>query len=99
LGTGQPGRSLAAGLAEPGSLEHFLIERYLLYAQRPDGSLRRGQVHHAAYMIRSAQLWQCEESLLASNDIETPGPPCHVAFCDHVSVEIFRLVPVATGIW
>jgi uncharacterized protein YqjF (DUF2071 family) len=94
LGSDQPSRILAAGMAAPGSLEHFLIERYLLYAQANGRRLRRGQVHHAPYAIRSAQLLQCDESLLAANGIERPDAPAHLAFCDGVNVEIFPLVPV-----
>lgn len=37
--------------AEPGSLEFFLVERYLLFTTRPDGTLLRGQVHHEPYRI------------------------------------------------
>jgi uncharacterized protein len=94
LGADQPDRSLAQGLAEERSLEHFLIERYLLYAAAPGGRLRRGQVHHTPYVVRSAQLLQCDESLLSANGIERTGAPSHVAFCDGVDVEIFPLVPV-----
>jgi uncharacterized protein YqjF (DUF2071 family) len=94
LGAGQPGRAIAAGVSEERSLEHFLIERYLLYAGAWGGPLRRGQVHHAPYVVRSAQLLQCDESLLAANGIERADAPSHVAFCDGVDVEIFPLVPV-----
>ncbi|HEV3021701.1 MAG TPA: DUF2071 domain-containing protein [Pirellulales bacterium] len=99
LGAGQTERSLAAGLAEPCTLEHFLIERYLLYAQAPGGPLRRGQVHHAPYVVRTAQLLQCEETLLAAVGIKPATAPCHVAFCDGVDVEVFRLVPVEPSVW
>jgi uncharacterized protein YqjF (DUF2071 family) len=99
LGTDEPQKSLAAGLAEPESLEHFLIERYVLYAQAPGGRLRRGQVHHAPYVVRSAQLVQFEETLLSASGVNTTTAPCHVAFCDGVDVEIFPLVPVEPRVW
>lgn len=94
LGAGQVGRAIAAGVSEERSLEHFLIERYLLYAGMQGGTLRRGQVHHAPYVVRSAQLLQCDESLLAANGLERADAPDHLAFCDGVDVEIFPLVPV-----
>ena len=39
--------------AEPGTLEHFLIERYILYAYR-NGNLYSGQVHHPTYPVQNA---------------------------------------------
>jgi len=45
-------------LPEPGSLEFFLVERYLLFTARPDGRLIRGQVHHAPYRIGPAEVSQ-----------------------------------------
>lgn len=44
--------------AEPGTLEFFLVERYLLFTARPDGSLIRGQVHHEPYRIGPAEVSQ-----------------------------------------
>jgi uncharacterized protein YqjF (DUF2071 family) len=35
--------------AAPGTLEHWLTERYCLYARAPDGSLWRNEVHHPAW--------------------------------------------------
>ena len=41
--------------AYPGSLEHFLTERYCLYARSPAGALYRADVHHAPWPLQSAQ--------------------------------------------
>jgi uncharacterized protein YqjF (DUF2071 family) len=41
--------------AVPGTLEHFLTERYCLYAQAPDGSLYRTEVHHAPWPLQRAE--------------------------------------------
>lgn len=40
--------------AAVGSLEHFLTERYCLYAQRPDGKLFRVEVHHVPWPLEGA---------------------------------------------
>src|SRR5215470_16360318 len=40
--------------AQPGTLEYFLTERYCLYAQRPDGALLRGEIHHAPWALQAA---------------------------------------------
>jgi uncharacterized protein YqjF (DUF2071 family) len=40
--------------AEPGSLEHFLTERYCLYTA-DGGRLYRAELHHAPWQLRAAQ--------------------------------------------
>ncbi len=45
------GQSFAA---EPGSLEHFLTERYCLYAER-HGKLFRADIHHRPWPLQSAE--------------------------------------------
>lgn len=77
--------------AAPGTLEHFLVERYLLYAQRPDGALRRGQVHHAPYPLQDAALSDWDESLLAAAGIARPDGAPLVHFAAGVDVEVFAL--------
>lgn len=80
--------------AQPQSLEHFLVERYVMYAQRRDGSLLRGRVRHTPYPIRSASATRCTESLIAAAGIEVDGPAAHTVFSDGVDVEIGGLQPV-----
>ena len=88
-----------AGRAEPGTLEHFLVERYILYTRSSGGGLWRGQVHHAPYLLQSAKLTYLEESLLAASGIVVADGPCHVLYSPDVSVEIFPLVPASAGLW
>lgn len=79
--------------SEPGSLEFFLIERYLLYAEA-NGLLFSGQVHHVPYPLRTACVESCSQSLL-----EAVGIPCaeweHVCFSTGVDVEVFALTPAS----
>lgn len=79
------------GASETATLEFFLVERYLLYARAANGSLWRGQVHHAPYPLRAARLAAFDETMLITARIETPGAPDHVVFSEGVDVEIFRL--------
>jgi uncharacterized protein YqjF (DUF2071 family) len=86
-----PGRAL------PGTLEHFLAERYLLYSQATDGNeLFRGRVHHVPYPLRTARLLNLQESLLAAAGIPAVAEPEHVMFSDGVDVEVFPLRRVLT---
>lgn len=87
-----PGKRL--GAAAPGTLEHFLLERYVLYAARGD-ALYRGRVHHPAYEARTATLHRVQESLLAAAGLPGPGEaPAFVHACDGVDVEMFGLEAV-----
>ena len=40
--------------AEPGTLAHFLTERYRLYAADPKGRLRAGEIHHPPWKLQPA---------------------------------------------
>jgi uncharacterized protein len=90
----QAPHTTSEGHAIPGSLEHFLIERYLLYTVSPENRLLRGQVHHAPYPLRTARVTELQQSMLSVNGLLTPGEPQHVVFSDGVDVEIFPLVDV-----
>ncbi len=79
------------GSAAPGTLEHFLAERYYLYTLDRQARLLRGQVHHVPYPLRSASLTKCEDSLLRAAGVAVDGPPDHVLFSEGVQVEIFPL--------
>ena len=76
--------------AQPGTLEHFLAERYLLYSRR-GGELYRGQVHHAPYPLRKAAVLSLDESLLAAAGIVRPSGAPLAHFAAGVDVEVFPL--------
>ncbi|BCX49479.1 DUF2071 domain-containing protein [Haloferula helveola] len=66
----EPAREGAA--AEPGSLEFFLAERYLLYSADPRNRIHTGRVHHAPYLLEPAD---CTEwSTLPADWDELPLP-------------------------
>jgi uncharacterized protein len=65
------------GFAEPsqeGTLQHFLVERYTLFAQR-GSRLYQGTVRHPPYAVSKVKLLRWEESLLAASGIPRPGVP------------------------
>ncbi len=79
--------------AEPGTLEHFLVERYVFYNQSRSGQWQQGRVRHPPYRIAPARLVECQETLLAAGGIAVDEPPCHVVFSPGVDVEIVSLGP------
>jgi uncharacterized protein len=88
----RPGPSL--GASQPGSLQHFLLERYLLFVERRNQILC-GQVHHTPYPAHSAELLEVHDELAAAARLPAVvGPPAHVHWSPGVDVEVFDLAPV-----
>ncbi|NUN48620.1 MAG: DUF2071 domain-containing protein [Candidatus Brocadiae bacterium] len=58
-----------------GTLEHFLAERYCLYAPSPRGGLVRGEIHHGAWPLRPAEVDIAVNSMLAALELRVTGPP------------------------
>lgn len=84
------------GVAQPGTLEFFLVERYLLFTSH-QGQVLRGQVHHRPYPLHRASVARCEETLSQVQGFEALPPPQHVIFSPGVDVEIFPLQSVKLG--
>jgi uncharacterized protein YqjF (DUF2071 family) len=60
--------------AEPGTLEHFLTERYCLYS---DGGKQRADIHHSPWPLQRAQA-EVEHHGIAPVELEGE-PICHYA--------------------
>jgi len=82
--------------AVPGTLEHFLLERYWLYSGWKD-RLFRGQVHHSPYPAQPAEALAVDETLLAAAGIPRPPDAPLTHFSAGVDVEVFPLRPVSPG--
>jgi uncharacterized protein YqjF (DUF2071 family) len=95
---GEPAASGSVGHAVPGTLEHFLVERYLLYTQHGSGPLLTAQVHHAPYPLQQASVTECRQTLAAAAGLglDASALPPHVLYSPGVEVEIFRLRPAVS---
>jgi len=82
-----------AAKAVPGSIDHFLAERYRLDSAR-GGRLWRGQVRHDAYPLQPAVIESLDETLVAAAGIDRPDVAPIVHDAAGVRVEVFGLVPV-----
>ncbi|MHC5112954.1 MAG: YqjF family protein [Planctomycetota bacterium] len=73
--------------SEPGTLEHFLSERYLLYSIDPRGRVHRGRVHHEPWTLREATLETLDDRLVAAAGLEVPpGTDPVLMHADHIDV-------------
>jgi uncharacterized protein YqjF (DUF2071 family) len=76
---------------EKGSLDFFLIERYVLFALRGE-NLALGRVHHAPYSLCQPQVRQWDDRLFELDGLVRPQrQPEHMHFSPGVDVEIFAL--------
>jgi uncharacterized protein YqjF (DUF2071 family) len=79
--------------ARPGTLEHFLAERYILYCQARR-QLFQGRVHHTPYPLQSARVVSLDETLLRAAGITRPAGEPLAHFASGVDVDVFALRPV-----
>ena len=83
--------------ATPGSLEHFLLERYILYASNSrSGQLLCGRVHHKPYRFREVRLEECSTLPLEWNGLPLPSSafPDHACLVDRTDVSVYGLKPL-----
>lgn len=80
----------------PGSLEEFLLERYVLFAERPGGRLFSGQVHHTPYQFVPAKVRALSQSMTrpVTSAITPQQAPEHVAFSPGVHVRVSPIRPL-----
>ncbi|MEM9598137.1 MAG: DUF2071 domain-containing protein [Acidobacteriota bacterium] len=81
-------------LASPGSLEHWLTERYCLYAQAPGGEILRAEVHHGPWPLQGATASIRPDELLAPHCLGVEGPPALLHFSRRIDVVMWSPRPV-----
>lgn len=90
------------GTAEPGSLDFFLVERYILFAHdRRRNRLFSGQVHHCPYPLCEVDVSEQDASLLELAGFAAPGRPPDLAHMSRgVDVDIYSLqqLPQPAGV-
>jgi uncharacterized protein len=56
----------------PGTLEHFLTERYCLYTSNASGRLIRGEIHHAPWPLQLAEADFAENTMTIASGMALP---------------------------
>jgi uncharacterized protein YqjF (DUF2071 family) len=79
----------------PGTLEHFLTERYCLYAQSPEGRVFRADVHHLPWPLQHADAEIHENRLHLSHGLTVSGPPETLHFARRLDVVVWTPTVVA----
>lgn len=77
--------------ASPGTIEHFLIERYLLYTADDDHHLHRARVHHQPYPVQRADVLDLEETLIWAAGIRRADSSPLRHYASEVNVKVYPL--------
>jgi uncharacterized protein YqjF (DUF2071 family) len=92
VGTYAPGSPVYH--ARPGTLEHWLVERYCLYTQVPNRGLRRGEIHHAPWPLQDAQANIAENSMAQAHGLALPDLPPLLHYAHRLDVVVWPLRPL-----
>jgi uncharacterized protein YqjF (DUF2071 family) len=86
----------AAVTASPGTLDHFLVERYVLFAASRRGLLWTGRVHHPPYRYRPVGRCRVHQSLTGAlgHGTDLIRAPDHLVYSEGVDV---RVSPLQNG--
>jgi uncharacterized protein YqjF (DUF2071 family) len=85
------------GPSQPGTLEHFLLERYFLHVKRR-GEVWTMQVHHQPYPARRAAVLEVREGLFGAAGLPAvEGVSAITHYAEGVDVEIFGPWRTNTG--
>jgi uncharacterized protein len=92
------GRYRAAGevsAARPGSLEHFLTERYCLYAGDRERRVLRSEIHHGAWSLQVAEAELTSNTMAEADGLYLPAakPLLHFSRRQDVVVWPPRRIP------
>lgn len=82
-----------AQVADPGSLEFFLLERYVLFAwHERRKQLLSGRVWHKPYSFREAEVERLSAAPIGWDELTMPqGDPVHQCYVDRVEVDAFAV--------
>jgi uncharacterized protein YqjF (DUF2071 family) len=83
--------------AEPGSLEFFLLERYLLFSESAKGRIHCGQVHHEPYAFSETNVPTMSTAPLEWDGFKVEEAPVSSLTSPGVPVKIFPLKTVNPG--
>lgn len=80
----------AVQLRAPGTLEHWLTERYCLYTI-VDGSVYRGEIHHVPWPLQDAEAGIAVNTMASAAGIQLPKIPPLLHFSKRLEVLVWPL--------
>lgn len=77
--------------ASPGTIEHFLVERYILYASDEQRRLYRARVHHQPYPVQRADVLALDETLIWAAGVKRHDSVGMRHYAREVNVKVYPL--------
>ena len=77
--------------AQPGTLEHWLTERYCLYAADRAGRLYRGEIHHAQWPLQPGEGEITTNTMASASGVPLPDTPPLLHFARRLDVVVWPL--------
>ncbi|TWT34005.1 hypothetical protein KOR34_38410 [Posidoniimonas corsicana] len=75
--------------SEPGTVEHWLTERYCLYAPLPSGGLTCTEVHHPPWPLQPAEAEFALNTMAAPHGLSCDGPPTYLHYAERLDVVVW----------
>ena len=75
--------------SKPGTLEHWLTERYCLYACSPRGQLFRAEVHHVPWPLQDATASITRNTIARPHGLDLAAPPATLHFSERIDVVVW----------
>ncbi|MEO6873361.1 MAG: DUF2071 domain-containing protein [Opitutaceae bacterium] len=85
-------------LAAPGTLEFFLVERYVLFSTNRSGQLHTGRVFHSPYRVHHPVVTDYSAAPAQWDGFALNEPPISVLGAQSVDVSVYSLQPVHTAL-
>jgi len=85
----------AAFSGQPGSLEHFLTERYCFYTADRSGRVIRGDIHHKPWPLQSAEAQLTRNTMAEAAGISLPKETPLLHFAKRQDVVVWRPRPLS----
>jgi uncharacterized protein len=82
----------------PGTLEHFLTERYCLYTVDRHARLRRADIHHLPWALQPARAELAENTMTEPLEIRLPAQQPLLHYAARQDVLVWPLVPGTAGV-
>lgn len=84
----------APSSASPGTLEHWLTERYCLYAADPQGGLWRGEIDHVPWPLQPAEAAFSTNTMTEPLGLQLPDRAPLLHYAHKLDVRVWPLRPV-----
>src|SRR5205823_9490387 len=81
-------------VAKPGTLEHFLVERYCLYSRGPDGDLFCADIHHVPWSLQPAEGDVHADELFKRYGVSPRATPPLLHYTSGVDAVVWSLRPL-----